>query len=94
MGKFIRCALLYAELFLTSPQATTQGPNVNWVLEARWVADGHIWTSSGISAGIDMTYAFVSAQYGEEIAQEIADRSEYRRNTDPNDDPFAKFADV
>lgn len=75
-------------------QATAQGPNVDWVLKARWVKDGNIWTSSGISAGIDMTYAFVSDQYGEDVAQELADRAEYRRNTDPDDDPFAKFAGV
>lgn len=25
----------------------TQGPNVKWVEEARWVVDGNIWTSSG-----------------------------------------------
>lgn len=24
-----------------------QGPNVDWVVEARWVVDGNIWTSSG-----------------------------------------------
>ncbi|ORY61748.1 class I glutamine amidotransferase-like protein [Pseudomassariella vexata] len=78
--------------------ATAQGPNVDWVLEARWVTDNNIWTSSGISAGIsagiDMMYAFVSAMYGEETAQDIADVSEYRRNTDPTDDPFVKLADV
>jgi len=26
---------------------TSQGPRVNWVPGARWVADGNIWTSSG-----------------------------------------------
>lgn len=67
---------------------------MNWVLEARWVTDGNLWTSSGISAGIDMMYAFISELYGEKAAQELANQSEYRRNTDPNDDPFAKFAGV
>lgn len=31
--------------------ALEAGPKVNWVPEARWVEDGNIWTSSGISAG-------------------------------------------
>lgn len=25
----------------------TQGPNVDWVAEARWIVDGNVWTSSG-----------------------------------------------
>jgi transcriptional regulator GlxA family with amidase domain len=70
--------------------ATSTGPNVNWVPEARWVVDGNIVTGSGISAGIDATYAFVSLNYGEEIAQELADSAEYVRWTDPDHDPFAK----
>ncbi|KAK8014330.1 class I glutamine amidotransferase-like protein [Apiospora arundinis] len=74
--------------------ATCQGLEVNWVLEARWVTDGNIWTSSGISAGIDMMLAFMAAVYGEDAAQSVADHSEYRRHTDANDDPFAKLAGV
>ncbi|OTA61410.1 class I glutamine amidotransferase-like protein [Hypoxylon sp. EC38] len=69
--------------------ATAQGPNVNWVRHARWVTDGNIWTSSGISAGIDMMYAFVGDQWGEDVARTLADASEYVRNTDPGVDPFA-----
>ncbi|TPX16103.1 uncharacterized protein E0L32_004098 [Thyridium curvatum] len=70
----------------------TQGPNVNWLREARWAVDGNIWTSSGISAGIDMMYAFIEAQYGAEIADTISNASEYVRNRDPTVDPFTKFA--
>ncbi|KAI2780254.1 class I glutamine amidotransferase-like protein [Daldinia loculata] len=73
--------------------ATAQGPRVNWVRQARWVTDGNIWTSSGISAGIDMMYAFVADQYGEDVAQTLANASEYVRNTDPEFDPFAGEAE-
>ncbi|OTB02910.1 hypothetical protein M426DRAFT_190699 [Hypoxylon sp. CI-4A] len=69
--------------------ATSQGPKVNWVRKARWVTDGNVWTSSGISAGIDMTYAFIADRFGEETARSLAYASEYVRNTDPNEDPFA-----
>ena len=65
---------------------------VDWVLAARWVTDGNVWTASGISAGIDMMYAFIADQYGEDVAQTLADAAEYRRNTDASDDPFARFA--
>lgn len=70
--------------------ATSTGPNVNWIGQARWVVDGNITTGSGISAGIDATYAFVAQNYGEHIAQELADSAEYVRWTDPDHDPFAK----
>ncbi|KAF2032123.1 DJ-1/PfpI family protein-like protein, partial [Setomelanomma holmii] len=52
-------------------------PNVNWIVKARWVVDGNIWTSSGISAGMDLAFAWISEVFGEETAQYVADRSEY-----------------
>ncbi|KAJ4862589.1 DJ-1/PfpI family domain-containing protein [Trichoderma breve] len=70
----------------------TQGHNVKWVRHARWVQDGNILTSSGVSAGIDMIYAFIAGQYGEEAASKVATVSEYTRNTDSTNDPFDKAA--
>ncbi|KAI3327047.1 class I glutamine amidotransferase-like protein [Xylariaceae sp. AK1471] len=69
--------------------ATSQGPNVQWVRQARWVVDGNIWTSSGVTAGMDLIYAFIADQYGEETAKRLADIAEYVRNTDSSVDPFA-----
>ena len=68
---------------------TAQGPKVEWVPKARWVVDGNIWTSSGITAGMDLIYAFVEHVYGGKVAEDIANASEYERHVDPNDDPFA-----
>ena len=31
-----------------------QGPQVQWIRQARWVDDGDVITSSGVSAGVDM----------------------------------------
>ncbi|KAM3487922.1 hypothetical protein MY3957_008798, partial [Beauveria namnaoensis] len=42
------------------------------IRKARWVNDGNIWTSSGVSAGIDMMLAYVSDQYGDDAAEYIA----------------------
>ncbi|KAF2469367.1 DJ-1/PfpI family protein-like protein [Lindgomyces ingoldianus] len=67
-----------------------QSPAVHWVSKARWVVDGNIWTSSGISAGIDLIYAWVGSVWGEEVASLIADSSEYERNTDSGRDRFAE----
>ncbi|KAI1105961.1 class I glutamine amidotransferase-like protein [Jackrogersella minutella] len=69
--------------------ATSQGPHVDWVRHARWVADGNVWTSSGVSAGIDMMYAFVADQFGAGVAEGLADAAEYVRDLDPSNDPFA-----
>jgi len=47
-------------------------PKVYWVPHARWTADGNIWTSSGVSAGIDATLAFIACFYGQDMAEYIA----------------------
>ncbi|EFQ99110.1 DJ-1/PfpI family protein [Nannizzia gypsea CBS 118893] len=64
-------------------------PHVQWQRSARWVIDGNIWTSSGISAGTDAMLAFIGMIYGREFAQDVAKRMEYRWVEDPADDPFA-----
>lgn len=58
------------------------------------MTDANVWTSSGVSAGIDMMFAFIAAQYGDDVAEQISIRSEYRRNTDSTDDPFARYIDA
>lgn len=65
-----------------------QGPQVNWIKEARWVHDGSLITSSGISAGIDMSLYVISLLFGEAKRDEIAKRAEYVLNIDPSKDPF------
>jgi transcriptional regulator GlxA family with amidase domain len=67
----------------------SQGPRVDWVRRARWVEDGKFWTSSGVSAGIDMTLALVAHRLGAEVAEEAAWRIEYTWHRDAAVDPFA-----
>lgn len=71
---------------------TAQGPEVEWVKEARWVDDGNIVTSSGVSAGMDMALHVISRLYGEDTAMRIANGTEYQWHRDADVDPFAKFA--
>jgi transcriptional regulator GlxA family with amidase domain len=66
-----------------------QGPGVNWRRRARWVDDGNILSSSGISAGIDMALALVQRLNGRELALAAARNMEYLWNENPADDPFA-----
>ncbi|WP_237202694.1 DJ-1/PfpI family protein [Rothia endophytica] len=68
---------------------TSFGPDVLWQSSARWVQDRTRWTSSGISAGIDMTAALIGHFEGQEVLQEILNRAELTVATDPSHDPFA-----
>ncbi|WP_222130024.1 DJ-1/PfpI family protein [Bordetella genomosp. 13] len=70
--------------------ATSQGPDVRWVRQARWVEDGKYFTSSGVSAGIDMSLALIERLFGKEAALQVAHGAEYEWNQDPHHDPFAK----
>jgi transcriptional regulator GlxA family with amidase domain len=67
----------------------SEGRDVDWVRKARWVQDGNVWTSSGVSAGIDMTLAWIGERFGEDVARSIADGMEYVRNKESGSDPFA-----
>lgn len=62
---------------------------VDWIRHARWVRDGKFYTSSGVSAGMDMALGFVGDLYGMQKAKQIADDIEYIWNRDQNADPFA-----
>ena len=63
-------------------------------MQARWVVDGNIWSTSGAAAGIDGIYAWISLLWGEERASRIANISEYERHTDPDWDPFSEVWNV
>lgn len=65
-------------------------PKVLWQKKARWVVDGKFYTSSGITAGMDMALGFVSDIYGPAEAKRIAAFTEYLWSEDPANDPFAK----
>ncbi len=69
--------------------ATSQSELVTWVRRARWVEDGSFFTSSGVSAGMDMALAFIARVEGGEKAEEIAHRIEYSWQRDSELDPFA-----
>ena len=68
----------------------SQGLNTNWIGKARWVQDGNIFSSAGVSAGIDMSLALIDEIWGKRTAETIADWTEYQWNSDPNDDVFAE----
>ncbi len=91
-------ALLAAAGVLSGKKATSNkiaftwakdSGEAEWIRKARWVRDGNIYTSSGVSAGIDMALGFVADHYGREAAEENARRSEYVWHDNAEEDPFA-----
>ena len=70
--------------------AASQGDEVNWEKQARWVEDGKFFTSSGVSAGMDMSLALIARLLGEEAAEQVAMATEYEWHRDASWDPFAK----
>ncbi len=69
-----------------------RAPNVEWVKEARWVQDGKYFTSSGVSAGMDMALAVMADLFGMKMAEKLALGCEYEWHKDASRDPFAKLA--
>ena len=70
----------------------TSAPKVNWMAKARWVEDGKYFTSSGVSAGMDMALAVIARLCSREKSLEIASRAEYEWHEDSSRDPFAAAA--
>ncbi len=73
---------------------STQGPNVVWEKQARWVEDDRFFTSSGVSAGMDMSLAVIAKIQGQKIAEQVATWAEYEWHQDSTWDPFAKIHGV
>jgi transcriptional regulator GlxA family with amidase domain len=94
-------ALLASAGLLDGRRATTnkrafawvqsQGPQVDWMRQARWVEDGKFATSSGVSAGIDMALAIIARLVSAEAAEQAATSMEYEWHRDAGWDPFAKI---
>jgi transcriptional regulator GlxA family with amidase domain len=47
-------------------------PRVKWEPDRIFVRDGDIWSSAGITAGIDLSLAMATEDFGEQIARETA----------------------
>ncbi len=64
---------------------------VTWEENARWVTDGNMVTSSGVSAGTDMALAVIADLFGTERAEQIAIYTEYQWHRDADSDPFSAY---
>ncbi|WP_322002745.1 DJ-1/PfpI family protein [Marinobacter alexandrii] len=92
-GSFI----LHAAGLLSGKQATTHWASLDrlralgdvQVLEERFVEDGQIWTSAGVSAGMDLMLGFIAHTSGEEAAAEVQLSAEYF----PSSTHYGEFKD-
>lgn len=73
---------------------TSQSDSVSWVRKARWVEDGHLFTSSGVSAGMDMALALIERLFHHDSALRAAARAEYTWHQDSTFDPFSDADDI
>ncbi|KAH7139165.1 class I glutamine amidotransferase-like protein [Dendryphion nanum] len=91
-----RAGLLNNKTATTNKQswdATVQGQTaVNWVPHARWTVDGNIWTTSGLSSGVDGTLAWIDCIFGKELAYNMTLYMEWNREENANNDPFAALS--
>ncbi len=69
--------------------AAENNPDVEWLRRARWAVDGKFYTSSGVTAGIDMALGFIADYFDMGQAMKIATYMEHVWNPDKEDDPFA-----
>ena len=74
--------------------ASAQSEKVQWQQQARWVEDGKVFSSSGVSAGIDMALAVIAQLVGEQAAEDAANFAEYTWQRDADCDPFASVVGV
>ena len=74
--------------------ASSQSEKVHWQQQARWVEDGKVFSSSGVSAGIDMALAVIAKLVSQQAAEEVANFAEYSWQRDADCDPFASVVGV
>ncbi|MDA4845255.1 DJ-1/PfpI family protein [Hoeflea poritis] len=63
--------------WMSHPRFESRFPNVRLAKDKRYVCDGKLWSSAGISAGIDMTLNLVTAEYGEIVSKKCQGLLEY-----------------
>jgi len=56
----------------TASQLQSEHPRVRVDAEPIFVRDGHVWTSAGLSSGVDLALALVADDHGDDVARAVA----------------------
>ncbi|KPM37218.1 hypothetical protein AK830_g9362 [Neonectria ditissima] len=92
-GIAARAGVLDGRMATTNKKAwdtiKAMGPKVNWVTPARFVIDGKIWSSSGVTSALDLVFAFIETYWGSERSELIANIIEHEPK-EAEDDPFSE----
>ena len=56
------------------PELRARYPQVRVLPDAIYTRDGEVWTSAGITAGMDLALAMVAADHGQDLALKVAKR--------------------
>jgi transcriptional regulator GlxA family with amidase domain len=71
-------------------QTVEHADEMNWIAKARWVVDGNLWTSSGVSAGTDMTLGWIEHVWGFNTSESVRVAMEWN-SLNQTEDPFADY---
>jgi transcriptional regulator GlxA family with amidase domain len=64
----------FATHWIAAPIVRANWPELDLDAESIFVEDGTLWTSAGVTAGIDMTLALVERDHGADVVRQIAQR--------------------
>lgn len=59
--------------------------NVTWIGDRRWIVDGKIWSSAGVTAGIDLVAEFARIHFDPEVVELAKEASEEKPKPDTPD---------
>ncbi|KAF3089196.1 hypothetical protein TWF569_007273 [Orbilia oligospora] len=89
-----RAGLLDGKRATTNKRAwafvTQFGQRVRWNPKARYIRDRNVWTTSGVSAGVDGVLGWIEYVWGSAVATGVENGMEWNR-VGANDDKFGKL---
>ena len=77
-----------------SQQAVRQFPRVNWLIDELYVFEKDIFTSAGVTTGIDLTLALIQNDHGGQCALDVARELVVYMQRDGKQSQFAGVVDV
>ena len=75
-------------------EITAWRPEVKWDVTKRWCVGGEerkVWTTSGVSAGMDGMFAWIGEVFGDEVSGRLAEFSEFEPEKDAGNERFARL---